>query len=397
MTGALAALYLIEFLIGYEAGSYQFALQRIGLEFSLDNEAMGVLVAVQFAAIMAAPLLFGRLADKRGKMPILVIFCLVLVTGCLWIFFSQQVILFCIGIFLVGMGYSICEAVGTAAMADIDSKNAARHIHLSQAIYCIGAVISPILSAWICDRSNMGWRALFGIIGILFVFAALFIVMSFRRLSLAVLSPTVSLPDGSSAEAGPSSPKAGGALSVGVFAFLLFIYIGNENGIVFFADSFFTQDIQAGNLAALSISVFWLAMIPSRILCAAFQRQAKHILLGSFLVGTPLLFGMGAVQNVPTGLAVSFLLGFVCAPIWPCAMTLGIQQYPNSSATVTSLLQVACALGGILFPWIFGRLSDEAGRRAGYFFMGSLMAIAFAVYLLWILYRRWIDKKSGSR
>ena len=220
---------------------------------------MGMLVSLQFAAILLAPLLFGHLADKKGKRPVLLIFGNVVFAGTVLILFAGGRTLIGAGIFLVGMGYSICEAVGTAAMADTDPENAVRHINLSQAAYCTGAVISPLLSALLLESAGWNWRRLFFAAGIAFAAGAVF----FYLVGKTAAAPGTTGANGTCRGSGKLTRKA--LLSAALLALMLFIYIGCENGIVFFSDSFFAEDLAAEKGAALSVAVFWLARIPRRI------------------------------------------------------------------------------------------------------------------------------------
>ncbi len=381
-TAALAALYVIEFLVGAEVGVFQIALRRIGLEFGLDDAGMGMLVSLQFVAILISPLLFGHLADKKGKRPVLLIFGAVFFAGTCAILFAAGQVLIGIGIFLVGMGYSISEAVGTAAMADIDPENTVRHINLSQAAYCVGAVVSPLISAKLLDEAGWNWRWLFLCVGIAFASGAAF----FYTAGKPVTASGKSWEKGPDEKAGKLTLRA--LLPVALLAVILFIYIGCENGIVFFSDSFFAEDLAAENVAALSVSFFWLAMIPARILAAVFQKRSGLMLIIAFAAGAILLFIMSRVNSSAAGLVLSFLLGFFCGSVWPSAMSRGIALFPQNSATVTSVLEAACALGGIAFPTVYGYISAASGRRAGYLFLGAAMAAALAAAIFTVCGRR---------
>jgi len=55
------------FFIGFEAGALQFVLLGVTVEFALHGAMIGVLLAVQYFALMIAQPVFGFIVDRVGE------------------------------------------------------------------------------------------------------------------------------------------------------------------------------------------------------------------------------------------------------------------------------------------------------------------------------------------
>jgi MFS family permease len=59
------------------------------------------MVTSQYIAITIAPLLFGWIADRIGKKPILLLFMLIFASACFFTALSNSALFFIIGVFLL--------------------------------------------------------------------------------------------------------------------------------------------------------------------------------------------------------------------------------------------------------------------------------------------------------
>jgi MFS family permease len=152
---------------------FTFALRPIQKEFGLADATMGVVGSVALVASAIGGSLFGRLADRIGRVRALTISILVysvatagLATSSgLWQLIAWRV--------LVGLGMGGEWSCGSVLVAETwPAKHRGKAIGIMQSGWAIGALLAAGLSALMLQRA--GWRALF-VVGVLPAIAAFFI------------------------------------------------------------------------------------------------------------------------------------------------------------------------------------------------------------------------------
>lgn len=371
--------YLLSFFLGFEAGGFQFILLEIAQEFQLNNTAMGSFVSVESAAIMMGPLLFGGLGDRIGKKPVVIFFAFVFVIGCFIITNTLSLIVLFIGIFLVGFGYSLCQSATIAALADAYGKESAEPIHMSQCLFSIGAVLGPLVTHYTMEEWGFDWRIVFSIAGggyfiLLFpLFMTKFVNRSSRQYHPALGS-------------GRKEPPWQSILCSPAFLCLflsILIYVGMENGLAFFLDLMFTDELNASAQSSFSVSLFWLAMIPARFLAGIFCRHQQLFLLVGFGGAAIFLYLLTTATQPIQALACCFLLGLFYGPIWPSITCLATNEFPNHSGRVAGIMLAGSGFGGAASPVLMGRLADIADIRTSYGVLSVMASFGMIIMLLY--------------
>ncbi len=152
---------------------FSFAVIPIREEFGLSNATMGALTSVALVASALGGMLFGRLADRLGRVRALTLSILLYsaataglaTSGALWQLVAWRV--------LVGLGMGGEWSCGSVLVAETwPAEHRGKAMGLMQSGWAIGAMIAAGASALILGR--YGWRALF-VIGALPAIAAFFI------------------------------------------------------------------------------------------------------------------------------------------------------------------------------------------------------------------------------
>lgn len=363
------------FFIGFEMGGYQLVLRNVSNEFSMTPLGSGILVAMQSAGFVLAPLAFGSLSDRIGKKRTLLGFMLTFILGCALAAMASGMWPFSAGVFLIGIGYCMCECIGTAALADAFPEKSANYINLSQSLLSFGAVISPILIQWCIETFSWKWRSVFLICGI--GYAILLLPFCFTRFQ--------------------STPTACTKKDIPVYAFFrsavfslsffsVLLYVGLECGIGYFTESLFALELSGNRLGAYAISAYWLCMTVSRFACSVSSLPPQKTLLIGFGASF-LLFVVLAVSNLPyLSLVVCGLIGFAFGPIWSLLVDLAAKENPQHTGSAIGLMSAGCGFGGMVFPSLMGYLSGGFGIR---FAFAALSATALtACFLTYIIYRK---------
>jgi fucose permease len=377
---AVIMFAFIFFIVGSENGGYQIALINITTDLELTETIKGVVVAMQYLAILTAPLIFGRLADRFGKKKITIIFFFIFLLGCLVITFSFSTITFIIGIFLVGTGIAITQTLVSAQLIDIYPESNSKRMTIAQIFYSIGAVVSPLIFN-ILMNNGMSWRYVFTTIGILCLIAI--VGYSFlKNEPQEVVFSSENINENSTDDSKNSKLPV---FFIALFIIIFMVYVGAETGLAFFVSSFMKTELNAEILAAGCISLFWGMQIVGRVLSVVFNKF-KYTMLLICLVGMSVSIGLvGTSANAQMVYIYVGLAGLFCGPIFPLITSMGISFAPKKTATVAGFFVASTGVGGMLIPILVGAIGGSLGYRISFYFMGVFVLIAVGSYVLYLI------------
>jgi MFS family permease len=152
---------------------FTYALRPIQHEFALSDAAIGGVAASALFASAFGGMLFGRLADRIGRVRAMTLSILLYsfataglaTSGALWQLVAWRV--------LVGLGMGGEWSCGSVLVAETwPAEHRAKAMGIMQSGWAIGAMLAAAISAFVIDAA--GWRILF-VIGALPALAAFFI------------------------------------------------------------------------------------------------------------------------------------------------------------------------------------------------------------------------------
>lgn len=361
------------FMNGFETGGYQASLLYIGEEYALDHGAQGVIASVELFATMIAPILLGSLADRVGKKIMLTLFTFTRVISCGIILLATKSLTFAVGVFILGFATSIIQYVAIAEMDDAYPVTRHQRMGGIAAMYAFGAVIAPLIVGF-AIKNSMGWKGFFASDCIIsFILTVLLWKISFEPRETLTDSD---LPDDTVVNTGSEIYYGGVAL----LCIIMFIYVGVENGVGFFLNGFMHDHVNSER-GYIALSLFWMAMIPSRILCGYLCKHRRLLLCAAPTGAAILLAVLPAVVNEYVAFVLVFCLGFFCGAVYPNVLTYAADYSGTKTATVIAAITVATGVGGTVISAAFGFLETAIG------FTGSfrILALILATDLLFAL------------
>lgn len=366
-------LFLSIFMNGFEAAGYQTSLGSIGREYALNAAGMGVLASVQLIAGLIAPLAFGPLADRLGKKKLLAAFLAVETAASVGLVLCSGYRGFAAGIFLMGLCVSTVQFLSIAAIADLFPVTGSRKIGWITGFYSLGAVIAPLVCGYYLERGG-SWK-------ILFVFLAATAAIEMTAVLILDFSPREVRSSGEK-QASEGTWILSGIL---LLCAVMFVYVGFENGFAFFIDPYLTEILQADH-AYIALSLFWLAMIPSRILSGYFSHRNRQILTAASLGAAVLSLIIGTTADGTAAIVLCLPLGFFCGAVYPSVLTRSLDFAGGRTATATGMITAATGLGGASVTLLTGIVSQQFGlKRAMVSLAGFLVLdILLAVLLLFV-------------
>lgn len=360
----LTVLCTVLFFYGFYLGGVQLVISEVSRTYGQNAAGMGGLVAAQHIAAVVLPVILGVLADRIGKKPVLCIFAAIFAFGCFLAGLSQSLGVYVIGAVCVGAGYSVCESISSAVLSELDDEKGARYINLSQAMLSLGAIVSPFLVQWMQQSRHASWRIPFLICAAAYTLLALLLLITVfpKRQSTVREQPRMR-----------ANFFASRAFRLLFFSILL--YVGLENGISYFAESLFSEQLSAGNLAAAAISAYWIGMTASRMLFSAVMRSPKRTLIGCFLASAAFLLTLAVLKSPALSLMCCFAVGFSYGPIWSTLVAQATGLFPTASAGAAGVMSAGCGIGGSVFPVLMGAVCKISGISAGFLMLATAAAL----------------------
>lgn len=353
-----AVCFFILFLLGFEAGGFQISLLRIVETEGFSTGLSGVLVSGQYGAIIIMPLLAGGFADRRGKRRVLAAACLFFALGAFGMSFFHAFGALMLSAFAIGTGYSVCESIGSALLAEAHGEKSGKYMNLSQCFFSLGAMVSPQILE--LGSRSLGWS-----------YQSLFFICAAEGLAACVLVPVCA---GRDMPAAVSSGKEAQPIGREILylAAGLFVYASLEGGVSYYLDSFAATELMRPEHGANMLSLFWLFMLGGRVICGLLYRY-RRVLLGISLFGTgSFLLLLSIFPSLPMGYVCFSLIGFCLASIWPNLMSLAVEGYEGSSAQAAGIISTGGGLGSVFSPLFLGILMEGAGLRIGFGALGIL-------------------------
>jgi fucose permease len=363
----------ITFFLGVESGGFQLVLLNIVSDFIVGPAMMGILVASQYAAITLAPLVFGCIADRIGKKPMLLLFMPLFAGGCFLTAASGSVLIFLSGVFLIGTGYSVCECIGSSAVSDSFPGREKKYLNIMQCTFSFGAVLSPLFFNWLLSGEHFSWRSVF-------LFSGCGYVLLYP-LMLLVRCRKVKPPVDNEGDI----PFLGLIFRSSFFICLLFsmlAYVAIETGVAYFADSLFVWEYNNTELGAYAISAFWFSMAVSRFVFAWVRIKSRTMVLLGFSVSALLFVLLLTCRNPWLILGIFGALGAAMGSVWPMIIGIGTSAYQRRSGTVAGILTAAGGFGGALASAAIGAIAGQWGIYTGFGFLALISVLGFLLMKL---------------
>ena len=367
----IAVSYLSIGMLGVYISLYQYTVLSISQLFILNAAIMGVLIALQSLGNSLPPLFLGMLSAKIGKRNVTLISYSLMILGTLLAGITQSLPAFIVSVFIIGAGLSVTEGTLSAVLADEFPDQSTRHLNFSQVAFSTGAMTGPFIAqALIAD--GVYFKDLFIYIAV--VFMVLLVLFCFTR----------QYNDNAHQSTDNISFRAADFLKNRIFLLLalaIFLYVGLENTIANFSDSYFELVLGNPGLSAVALSLFWGGMIPSRFLAGILKTNLKKL----FTVLASIVFAsVIAAMLIPDNNAkilLFFVCGFGCGPLWPLLMDAAAKRHKGRSGPALNVMMTFSGLGGAALPLAAGLAVNQSSQSAAYYISAAACVLMLFMYL----------------
>lgn len=386
--GLFILVCLLLFLNGFQSGGNQAFLLEIGSDLTLDTKVLGAIVTAQWSAVIFAPVLAGLFADKKGKKPFILVCCFLFLVSSIALIFAKVLWLFLASVFVIGLSSSVYQSVSMAAVSDAYPKTFAKKMGILTSFFPFGAVVAPLVAKALLSIGQT-WHTFYLIVSIVIflLIIGLFFIKLEPQEEKEAMAVTASKP---------MEPISKRAIIVAIIClvYITAVFVGVENGIANFLKPLIKEEL-AGTLGEVAISLYWLGMIPSRLLCAALRKYQKPYLVSSIALTAVFSVGLSFLSSEAWVLVFAFILGFTSGSIYTLTMSLVVEYVPTKSALATGFISSGTGFGAALGPLMGSLISASFGIRRAFIVYGCIMASSLIACL--IIYLKPKTKKPETK
>ena len=295
----------------------------------------------------------------------------VMVLGMAFAGITQAFAVFMVAILAIGAGFAVTEGTMSAVLADEFFEDFSKHINFSQVAFSVGALCGP-LAAQAMINHGVYFKDLYLYIG------AVFLVM------IVLFTLTKHQYDKGHGHPEHDNISVGKLFKSAILVLLaisIFMYVGIENTIANFADSYFELSQGAPQLSALALSLFWGAMIPSRFLSGIINIDPKKKFIGLSALIFVSVIGAMLVPNHTAKIVFFALSGFGCGPLWPMIMDTTAKNQSASNGQSLNMMMAFSGLGGALVPLLASVVVDNTIQASAYYITAAVVLVMIAFYL----------------
>ena len=336
------------------------ALVRMGDEFGVRPELLASITSLYFVAFFIVSSASGFVSDRGGIRAPLLFGNLMTMCGGLIFASAHGAAPLVIGAMVMGMGGGATEGMCTALLARIFPGRERFVVGVSQAGYCFGAIIGPLVMGILLPL-GVSWRLFF--IPVAALALANFVLFATSRYPPNEHAQRAAGPE---AAAGPTSnaPEAVSLLrGPGVLRWcvIIFLYVLAETALVSFVNLYLFEYRAAPERVAIqAIAWFWAIMLVGRLLCSILPATLadRKLIAGAMLSGATAILLTIPMPGWPGALAAILAASFLMAGTWPTIMATTARANAGRASAVVGITVAAGSVGCILAPPIMGLLFD---------------------------------------
>jgi fucose permease len=382
-----AASYCAFVMVGVSAGVGGVLLPAQMRDYGVDRTVIGITFFVFSAGFMLAGASAGALVHRLGTRIALAVGTGAFALSAFYIATRPPFPALVIAQAPLGYGIGVLESVLNAYLAQ--RPRPARRINRLHAFFGVGALVGPLLAAWMLR--SWSWTSVWLVIAVLVVPLLAAVLLVFRGPAVPVKEVR---------EVGEVREKAHSGLltaamrdrAVLLAALFLAVYVGLEISVGNWGFSFLVDGRgQPQLLAGYAVSGYWLGLTAGRFVISP---AASRIGLGEVGMTFTCLTGIVAVTGLiwlasgPAMASAAFaLLGFFLGPIFPTTMAITPRLTEERLVPAAiGLINGVSVFGGCALPWLAGTITQAAGLLTLVPFCLALGALLLLIW--WRLARR---------
>src|SRR6266550_3948951 len=330
-----------------------FGLPAMRERIHADLAQQGDIFLALYLGIFVSTIIVGPVIDSFGNKIVLIVSAVGVVAGLLGFIVAASFVTAMIAAFVLGFGGGGLNTAANALVADLYADNRGAMLNLLGVFFGFGALFIPLLAASITERLSISQ--------LLMIATALAVACTIFYVILPFPRPREAA--GFSIFASIRAAKYPGVM---LFALLLFCESGNESAIGGWTSTYVGSIGGAPRSATGILAAYWGGLMIGRILGARLleKMRKERLIFASGIgsaIGTAVLVASPSLITLASGATI---VGLSFAAIYPTTLAIAADRYQRLAGTIFGLLFAVGLIGGMLFPFAIGHLSEHFGVRS---------------------------------
>ncbi len=348
--GACAAMFVFGIVLAILGALFGLPVMRERLAITLVQQ--GDIFLALFFGIFLSTIFVGPLIDSFGNKAVLTVSAALVTIALLLFAYIHSFVGAMLAAVVLGFGGGGLNTSSNALVADLFPENRGAMLNVLGTFFGFGALFIPLLAAII--------TGFFTITQLLLLAATLAGLCTIFYLVLPFPPPREAI--GFSLLASIKAVRIPGVL---LFGLLLFCQSGNEAAIGGWMSTYVGSLGAAPRVATWILAGYWAALMAGRMISAkllARMSKQRLVLLSGIgsAVGAAILLLSGSIAGLAIG---AVIIGLSFAAIYPTTLAIAADRYERLAGTIFGLLFAMGLIGGMLFPWVIGHVSQAYSLR----------------------------------
>lgn len=350
----LALIYLAFISLGLPDSLLGAGWPVMHTELGVSVSFMGIISMVISGGTIVSSLLSDKLTHKFGTRAVTLTSVLLTVAALFGFSFSGSFSMLIIFAVPYGLG---AGAIDAALNNYVALHYKAKHMSWLHCFWGVGAIISPFIMSF--ALKNLNWNSGYRIVGFIQLAIALLLLVT---LPVWKINKTESTAD---------TKRVGltAALKIKGVPFLLigfFAYCAAEATAMYWASTYFTEVKGiSGDRAASFAALFYIGITLGRFASGFITERLgdrRMILLGTGILACGIMILLIPVQSYMTAFAAFLVIGFGCAPIYPCIIHSTPANFgAENSGAIIGIQMASAYVGSTFIPPLFGLFGNAVG------------------------------------
>lgn len=350
----LALIYLAFISLGLPDSLLGAGWPVMHTELGVSVSFMGIISMVISGGTIVSSLLSDKLTHKFGTRAVTLTSVLLTVAALFGFSFSGSFSMLIIFAVPYGLG---AGAIDAALNNYVALHYKAKHMSWLHCFWGVGAIISPFIMSF--ALKNLNWNSGYRIVGFIQLAIALLLLVT---LPVWKINKTESTAD---------TKRVGltAALKIKGVPFLLigfFAYCAAEATAMYWASTYFTEVKGiSGDRAASFAALFYIGITLGRFASGFITERLgdrRMILLGTGILACGIMILLIPVQSYMTAFAAFLMIGFGCAPIYPCIIHSTPANFgAENSGAIIGIQMASAYVGSTFIPPLFGLFGNAVG------------------------------------
>jgi len=354
MTAACSGMFVFGIVMAILGAILPELFAKVGF----DKGAAGDLFLTMNFAMLVMTLFFGPMVDRFGFKALLVVSALLVAGAFFLLSMASTYGLILAAAVVLGLGGGGLNGGTNTLTSDIhEAEKRGPAMNVLGVFFGFGALTIPFLIGTLLASLGMGKILLLAVV-LSLVPLVLFAASRFPR---AKQSQGFPIKD---------AARIGRDPLLWLCAFLLFFQSGNEFTVGGWISTYLQETFKVGPAAAaLVLAGYWAAIMAGRFISSRVLRAvgpSKLVLMSAVLALAAAVLLRMAPSAVPAA-AGAVLIGLGFAAIYPTTLAVVGENFAAFTGTAFSFVIAVGLAGGMLAPWLAGRIAREAGLRQGLF------------------------------